>query len=277
MRHEFFECFFPKIVDVLIRDEAFWLKYKDALERKQTNRFNFTFVLSGRGTVILNGSTYELTAGSVYHLAPGEYLKIQTSDTDQLRYYSVHFMHHPAEWEGKQLKLGQQPAPLPFERSFSLLDEYDWMNERMQRLYELWKSQAAGFEWIARLQFLNIMHWLGQLLDSKQQQEDQTTRLIMDSMQYIREHYAEQLERDQLARMASLSPSYYSIMFKRYSGYTPMEYMNKVRLDHAKQKLRSNREPISTIARDVGFQDPLYFTRLFSREVGMSPRNFRNG
>ncbi|CAG7608789.1 HTH-type transcriptional activator RhaS [Paenibacillus solanacearum] len=277
MRHEFFERFFPKIVDVLLREEPFWLEYRYAVDRKPTNRYNFTFVSSGHGTVGLNGTLYELSAGAVYHLAPGEHLQITTTPEAPLRYYSVQFIHHPVEWEGMQLKLGQQPQPLPFERSFSLLGEMEAMQERMKRLIDVWDGKEAGFEWIVRLHFLNLLQWLCDWLDSKLQHEDQTARLIMDSMQYIREHHTQQLEREKLARMASLSPSYYSKMFKRYSGYTPMEYMNKVRLDQAKQLLRSSREPISKIAREVGFQDPLYFTRLFAREIGMSPRHFRNG
>ncbi|TMV45025.1 helix-turn-helix domain-containing protein [Paenibacillus mesophilus] len=277
MRYEFLERFFPKMIDVQFRDVRFWEEYQYKVERKPTNLFNFTFVVSGEGTLELNGAAYELAAGAIYHLRPGDHMRIATSPASPLRYYTVHFMHYLLEWEGMQLKVGSEHERLPFEPSFSMAAEYKSMETRMRKLHELWDSQKAGFEWAVRQHFTELLLWLAEQFDSKHRTDDEIAGLISDSMRYIRDHYTQRLARDGLARMASLSPSYYSVLFKKYSGYTPLEYMNKVRLDTAKQMLRSTREPISKIAREVGFQDPLYFTRLFAREVGISPRQFRNG
>lgn len=275
MHEPFFERFFPKMVEVLLRGESFWKQRKYRFELKQTSLYNFVYVIAGKGTYELNGAVWELGPGMVLHMAPDEHMILSSSQAEPLTYYSVHFLYFPIEWEGNQARLGAKGAPLPFDRVFPVHADAAELEHRLKQLHQLWSDKNEGTEWTVRLQFLTLLKWLSEALTHKLRDEDETARLISDSMKYIQDHYQLSLERDKLARMASLSASYYSILFKRYSGYTPFEFINKIRLDKAKQLLRTTNEPISKIARDVGYQDPLYFTRLFAREVGMAPRMYR--
>ncbi|ULL16762.1 AraC family transcriptional regulator [Paenibacillus sp. H1-7] len=272
---QYFERFFPKMIEVLLRGESFWKQRKYRFELKQTSIYNFVCVIGGKGTFEMNGTEWTLNPGTILHMAPDEHIVLSSSQEDPLTYYSVHFLYYPIEWEGNQVKLGQYGAPLPFDRVFPFYADLPELERRLKQLYELWNDKSTSTEWTVRLHFLTLLKWVSEVLSYKLHHEDETARLIADSMKYIQDHYQSSLERDKLANMASLSSSYYSILFKKYSGYTPIEFINKVRLDKAKQLLRSTSEPISKIARDVGYQDPLYFTRLFAREVGMAPRMYR--
>ncbi|MNF06130.1 Arabinose operon regulatory protein [compost metagenome] len=73
----------------------------------------------------------------------------------------------------------------------------------------------------------------------------------------------------------SLSVSHYSALFKKVMGISPLQFVEKVRIDHAKTMLTGTSKPISKIAREVGYNDPLYFTRVFTKVTGVAPREYR--
>lgn len=92
---------------------------------------------------------------------------------------------------------------------------------------------------------------------------------------YICEHFAEPLTTEDMARIACLSASRFSHLFTRVIGYSPYHFLQKTRIDKAKYYLSMTSIPIQDIASMVGFNDPMYFSRIFSRYVGCSPRRYR--
>ncbi|WP_240479685.1 helix-turn-helix domain-containing protein [Paenibacillus wynnii] len=96
-------------------------------------------------------------------------------------------------------------------------------------------------------------------------------------MEHVHTQYRQPADRYEMARICSMSVSYFSLLFKKITGYSYVNYVQKTRVDHAKALLRNGFAPISEIADKVGYSDPLYFSKLFSREVGMSPREYRRG
>lgn len=74
--------------------------------------------------------------------------------------------------------------------------------------------------------------------------------------------------------MAGMSPDYYSRLFKKQLGQTPVECLTGIRLKRAKQALLSSKDSFRTIAHSVGFADEFYFSRKFRSVVGMSPTQY---
>lgn len=71
-----------------------------------------------------------------------------------------------------------------------------------------------------------------------------------------------------------ISKSYFSHTFRKRMGVSPVQYLNTQRIEKAKEFLLSNSMSISTIARLVGFDDPLYFSRVFKKHTGIAPQMF---
>jgi transcriptional regulator GlxA family with amidase domain len=65
-------------------------------------------------------------------------------------------------------------------------------------------------------------------------------------------------------------------IFHQELGISPWDYLNRYRIDRAKGLLQATDLPITEVAAQVGFEDSAYFSRVFHREVGQSPRFFRN-
>jgi AraC family transcriptional regulator, arabinose operon regulatory protein len=92
---------------------------------------------------------------------------------------------------------------------------------------------------------------------------------------YIDAHLKQRMTLAALARVAHLSPVYFTKLFRRHTGQPPMGYVRKRRIDLAKSHLASSDDTIERIAAQVGIPDPFHFSRIFRREVGETPSAYR--
>ncbi|MBQ9802072.1 MAG: helix-turn-helix transcriptional regulator [Clostridia bacterium] len=80
---------------------------------------------------------------------------------------------------------------------------------------------------------------------------------------------------EKYAQMSGVSVTYFYRCFRKWSGSSPIEYRNLLRLSNAESLLRCTDMQIKEIACAVGFEDPFYFCRIFSERFGTSPKNYR--
>lgn len=99
---------------------------------------------------------------------------------------------------------------------------------------------------------------------------------VSDAMAHIRSHYARNITVESLARLVSMSPSHFSRLFKKHTGYTPYEYLIKIRIDNAKSLLKRTDLPVAEIAFSIGFNSPSSFIYTFRVKTGISPSRFRS-
>jgi YesN/AraC family two-component response regulator len=104
-----------------------------------------------------------------------------------------------------------------------------------------------------------------------------TQRLVRRAMAFIHAHYAEALSRDEIASHVGISADYLTDCFRQELGLTPVTYLNRYRLLQARELLENTDLKITQIALAVGFSESAHFTRTFQREVGVSPRAYRQG
>jgi AraC-like DNA-binding protein len=116
---------------------------------------------------------------------------------------------------------------------------------------------------------------LDAVLARKRDLSGETQRLVRRAMAYLHEHYADPISREDLARHVGLSDDYLTSCFHKELGLTPVAYLNRYRVQQAKQLLTYTHKSITEIALDVGFSSSSYFSRIFRRETGVSPEAYR--
>lgn len=94
---------------------------------------------------------------------------------------------------------------------------------------------------------------------------------------YIDGHFTEDISLDDVARHVSVSPYYLSKVFKETEGVNYTEYLNRLRIQRAKDQLSGTRKSMKEICVEVGYQDPNYFSRIFKKTTGMTPTEYRDG
>lgn len=80
---------------------------------------------------------------------------------------------------------------------------------------------------------------------------------------------------EELATSAGLSVPHFSLLFRRQTGYAPIDFVIRQRIRRACRLLDNSHATIASVAADVGFSDPYYFSRCFRQIMGVSPRDYR--
>ncbi len=110
---------------------------------------------------------------------------------------------------------------------------------------------------------------------SPTKQEEKEELPVTAAVEYIRANVGAQITLDELAKIAKLSPYYFSHMFKRETGFAPMEYVINTRIGRAKGLLLNTNMSVSEIAYEVGYGSAASLINVFSGRVGESPGQYR--
>lgn len=121
--------------------------------------------------------------------------------------------------------------------------------------------------------------WLHDVLDSIleciHEHSAKTDSLMAEAQVYIREHCAETLSRNEVARVMGLSGAHFSRVFRAHTGRTFTEAVSQARIDRACGLLRRSADDLAAVAIESGFSDQSYFTKVFRQYTGMTPRQYR--
>lgn len=104
----------------------------------------------------------------------------------------------------------------------------------------------------------------------------QTSALAKRAVAFLQQNFARPLSRWEIADGIGVSEDYLSRVFKGELGISPWNYLNRYRISRARELLRVTDDSINQISRRVGFTDPAYFSRVFHRLTGVSPRVYRD-
>ena len=98
---------------------------------------------------------------------------------------------------------------------------------------------------------------------------------VLRTIRFMREHLSRPISLEELAQTANLSIPHYSAMFKRQMNCSPVEFLTRLRLQKACERIESSNDTIAEIGYAVGFSDPLYFSRVFRRHMSVTASEYR--
>jgi YesN/AraC family two-component response regulator len=113
-------------------------------------------------------------------------------------------------------------------------------------------------------------------LENKRRLSGEAQRLVRSGMAYIHENYTDDISRRDIAQYIGITEDHLTFCFRQELGTTPIEYLQRYRINQAKRLLKESQDTITEIALKIGFSDSGYFSRVFRRGTGMSPEKFRH-
>ena len=99
--------------------------------------------------------------------------------------------------------------------------------------------------------------------------------LIKKAIQFISQNFSSPLSLDAVARHVHLNPAYFSSLFKQSTGSSFKEYLNMVRVEESKRLLTNTNYSVIDIAIATGFEDQSYFSKVFKKYTGLTPKQYR--
>jgi AraC-like DNA-binding protein len=97
-----------------------------------------------------------------------------------------------------------------------------------------------------------------------------------DAIQYFNKHFAQSISVEEYAKNLHISTAWFIHSFKEHTGMTPMQYILSLRVSNAQTLLETTNYTITEIAAIVGYDNPLYFSRIFKKQLGVSPQQYRS-
>ena len=95
------------------------------------------------------------------------------------------------------------------------------------------------------------------------------------AMLYFNKHYNDDINIEEFASSIHMSTSWFIRNFKQYTGQTPMQYILSIRIINAENLLETTDYNLTEISRIIGYENPLYFSRIFKKQKGLSPSEYR--
>ncbi|MEI7025042.1 AraC family transcriptional regulator [Paenibacillus sp. y28] len=236
------------------------------------DHFKFHYVHRGAGSAQLGDRTYTLRAGQGFLIVPGQVAFYQADKSDPWTYSWIAFGGEQAEEQVSRTGLLAHPI----------------FHARGNVWFETLFDQAVkiqGSEKSRDLRFQSLLYrFLGELVDMGPHNAEPTSAgasthpkaiYVAQAMEFIHMHYAEKISIGDLAELVGIDRKYLSTLFKEITGQSPQAFLLQHRMNQACELIRHSMLTVAEIARSVGYLDPLLFSKMFKRTVGMSPRAYR--
>lgn len=139
-------------------------------------------------------------------------------------------------------------------------------------------ARSVGVEAAMQVARLNLIDWhaVGQQPFARLARSRQVEDAVIARCQaWIAEHYNEPNPVTAMVRLSGLAERSFKRRFQQATGMSPLEYVHALRIEEAKQMLEAGEAPIEAIAHEVGYEDAAFFSRLFRRQVQLTPAQYR--
>jgi AraC-like DNA-binding protein len=156
-------------------------------------------------------------------------------------------------------------TPIDFEKIHILID----------LMLSEYQTKADGWQTLLESSFMTLVVMLSRLYSFDNNSEKIDIINIAKSISYIENNYTEDISIDVLAEISHYSPRHYTRIFSENYHTTPLNYIISLRIKRACSLLKKSRLPISDIAFQCGFGDNNYFSRIFKKRIGLTPKQFR--
>lgn len=234
-----------------------------------TDDWLLILTMAGSGRIVVPGRVIRLQAGDAVLFAPGvaqDYSTDEAAGRWHLRWAHFHPRPHWRPW-----LLWPEVAPKVGVRRAGDLTSTP-IEKASQRMLTSRLLAGDGWEDLAMNALEEMLLWLFRLTGTAQSGIDAR---IQRAAHYLAAHPQEPFHLGKLATHCALSPSRFSHLFKAQLGVTPQRFSENLRLEFARHLLTQTNLSISDIATEVGFDDPLYFSRRYRRAFGHPPTTAR--
>lgn len=258
----------------------------DTVQWHWHEEFEALFVTEGAAEVSLEKEKYIIKEGDGMFINAGALHAIRLTTASRCRFHSIVF--HPRLVGGSKDSVFWlnyiEPLILQNTLKSVLFDgSAAWHTKACEFIETAWHAvveEPFGYEFQVRSALSQLVLLLkmylpdgGKELSERELRDAKRIRIML---QYIQEHYMEELDTGQIARSATISESECLRCFHKTIGMPPVRYLKQFRVQKAAELLLSTEKKIGDIGAECGFLDTSYFTKVFREIKGCAPGKYRS-
>ena len=238
------------------------------ITRYDENAYQLFYIAAGKAHFWFDDAEHVVTAGHMVLYRPQEERRYIYYLEDYPEVFWVYF-------SGSEAAAVLQAHEIPLDGHVfysGIMPEYKNTFRRM--IQELQLCQYAYRDYTAGLFQMMLV------LVSRQRQERRsingaTREQIEAAAAYFNENYTARINVDEYAESLHMSTAWFIRSFKQYVGLSPARYIQSLRIVNAQRLLERTKYSIGEVSEIVGYDNPLYFSRVFKKETGLSPTQYR--
>jgi len=210
---------------------------------------------------------FTVGAGNIVLYRPYEAQKYIYSGKDMPEIYWVHFTGRDIDAMLESYGIGADMRTVYIGASSQYVNLFNRIISELQS-----KSPFFGDECVLLFKHLLIMMMRNTGNPAKKSAYNNE---ITNAINYFHENYGSPVCIDEYIERLGIGRNIFFAKFKNVTGHTPLQYLLEIRISTAKTLLESTEYPIGDISRIVGYDNPLYFSRLFRNHTGLSPMQYK--
>ena len=248
-----------------------------------------SYVISGKALHYIGDTVYEVQEGDVVIVNYGvKHTFVALNDTDD-RFSTYDLIFTPNFFDSaeignsdfyalasKYLFYTAMPENLIDDKMFNLIrSDGGAFEELFSKIYNEFTIKQSGFVSMIRAYLIELITLIFRAIDSKTSVPEKQLNAVEQAIEYMKRHYNARINLDNIVADLFLSKDYFRQLFKKTTGISVTDYIQKVRIDEACRLLKDSDAKVSEISECCGFNDIKFFYKTFRKLTGKTPSEFR--
>ena len=262
----------PLASSIYVTDIGYYPKAQHHYRSRQEpiDQYVFIYCVDGKGWFELEGKHYDVKTNQYFILPAGV---PHTYAADEMNPWTIYWIHFKGKFASYFIPDVQEPIEIK-PSIHSRIYARNELFEEILRILEMGYSHdnlllacSTFYHYLSTLRFLQQFREAGTM----NKQYD----IISSAIHFMKENIEKKLSLDEIAKHVGYSTSHFLTLFNKRTGYSPLAYFNQLKIQQACQLLDFTNMKINQIGYKIGIEDTYYFSRLFRKIMGVSPREYK--
>ena len=235
------------------------------------DQYVFIYCIDGKGWYKVGNNEFQVRQNQ-YFVLPAGVPHSYGADNDNP--WTIYWMHFKGESASLYVRDDISPRDIKPELSSRI-------NDRNGMFEEIFSTLSSSYA-IDNLRYVSspLHYYLGSLRFIKQFREanpgaGDAENIVDAAIHFMNENIEKHITLEMISKHIGYSVTYFSAMFKERTGHSPLTYINLMKMQCACMLLDTTDMKINQVCHKIGIDDPFYFTRVFTKMMGCSPKNYR--
>ena len=247
--------------------------YHEIRRKEGVGQYVFIYCVQGCGWYEIEGRHYDIQPNQYFIIPVGKPHNYGAKKASPWTIYWIHFKGTLASCYADHAAVPKEIRPEIHSRISNRQNLFEEIYRTLERGYT---KENLSFASSLFHYYLGSLRYIHQYRDAAITASDGNGQSVVDAIiHYMKENLEKHLTLETLSRYSGYSISHMSMLFRRQTGLAPLNYFNKLKMDEACYLLCHTDMKVNQICHKLGFDDAYYFSRLFAKLQGKSPKAYR--